>query len=163
MGLARVLVVPDVLATAMVAGFLTMYCMTIGGYLSHMVASGQTAALQRTYAPFRRRTHLRITYAPAMLAQAAIAAAATRLPTRRRLWPSSSPWSGGGNENGSSGAPARHSADPDRPMTLLIWRSCTRVLSGSHLVVSGRRHLGHRSRLRKASSPTSNPAAATAA
>ncbi|PHP52473.1 hypothetical protein [Actinomyces ruminis] len=69
----RVLVI---LTTAMVGGFLTMYCLTIGGYFSHMVRGGQIDELQRTYAPFRRRTGLKTTYAAAMLLQFFIAVAA---------------------------------------------------------------------------------------
>ncbi|MDU0348145.1 hypothetical protein [Actinomyces sp. MRS3W] len=65
-----------VLTTTMVAGFLTMYCLTIGGYFSHMVRTAQIEDLQRTYAPFRRRTHLKTIYAAAMLVQFFIAVAA---------------------------------------------------------------------------------------
>ncbi|WP_136193353.1 hypothetical protein [Actinomyces procaprae] len=78
MTVALVLQVLAVLTTAMVAGFLTMYCLTIGCYFSHMVRTEQVNELQRSYAPFRRRTHLKTTYAAAMLLQffAAVAALA---------------------------------------------------------------------------------------
>ncbi|WP_233188161.1 hypothetical protein [Actinomyces qiguomingii] len=64
------------LATAMIAGFLVMYCLTIGGFFSHMVRTGRIEELQRHYAPFRRRTHLKTVYAAAMLIQFLTAAAA---------------------------------------------------------------------------------------
>lgn len=69
MSIALALHLLAALATAMVAGFLVMYCLTIGGFFSHMVRTGQIEALQRHYAPFRRRTHLKTTYAAAMLLQ----------------------------------------------------------------------------------------------
>ena len=37
-----ILIACDVLATAMIAGFLTMYCLTIGGYFTFMARTGAT-------------------------------------------------------------------------------------------------------------------------
>ena len=73
MPLSTTLLVCDVLATGMVAGFLTMYCLTIGGYFTFMVRTGKAEELQRTYPEFRRRTHLKPVYGSAMLLQFLIA------------------------------------------------------------------------------------------
>ena len=71
-----VLLACDVLATGMIAGFLTMYCLTIGGYFTFMARTGRLDELQRTYPDFRRRTRLRPVYGLAMLMQLLIAIAA---------------------------------------------------------------------------------------
>ena len=42
-----VLLACDVLATGMIAGFLTMYCLTIGGYFTFMARTGHLDELQR--------------------------------------------------------------------------------------------------------------------
>lgn len=73
MPLSTTLLVCDVLATGMVAGFLTMYCLTIGGYFTFMVRTGKAEELQRTYPEFRRRTHLKPVYGSAMLLQLLVA------------------------------------------------------------------------------------------
>ena len=71
-----VLLACDVLATGMIAGFLAMYCLTIGGYFTFMARTGRLDELQRTYPDFRRRTRLRPVYGLAMLMQLLIAIAA---------------------------------------------------------------------------------------
>ena len=68
-----ILIACDVLATAMIAGFLTMYCLTIGGYFTFMVRTGRIDEFQRSYPVFRRRTRLKLVYALAMLLQFVIA------------------------------------------------------------------------------------------
>ena len=76
MPLSTTLLVCDVLATGMVAGFLTMYCLTIGGYFTFMARTGRIGEFQRSYPLFRRRTRLKRVYALAMLLQFLIALAA---------------------------------------------------------------------------------------
>ena len=73
MPLSTTLLVCDVLATGMVAGFLTMYCLTIGSYFTFMVHTGRAEELQRTYPEFRRRTHLKPVYGLTMLLQLLVA------------------------------------------------------------------------------------------
>ena len=68
-----ILIACDVLATAMIAGFLTMYCLTIGGYFTFMARTGRIGEFQRSYPLFRRRTRLKRVYALAMLLQFLIA------------------------------------------------------------------------------------------
>ena len=71
-----ILIACDVLATAMIAGFLTMYCLTIGGYFTFMARTGRIGEFQRSYPLFRRRTRLKRVYALAMLLQFLVALAA---------------------------------------------------------------------------------------
>ena len=73
MSLATILLACDVLATGMIAGFLAMYCLTIGRYFTFMVRTGQADVLQRTYSEFRRRTRLKPVYDLIMLLQLLIA------------------------------------------------------------------------------------------
>ena len=73
---STILIVCDVIATAMIAGFLTMYCLTIGGYFTFMARTGRIGELQGSYPLFRRRTRLKRVYALAMLLQFLIALAA---------------------------------------------------------------------------------------
>ena len=73
MSLATILLACDVLATGMIAGFLAMYCLTIGSYFTFMVRTGRADELQRTYPVFRRRTHLKPVYGLTMLLQLLIA------------------------------------------------------------------------------------------
>ena len=68
-----ILIACDVLATAMIAGFLTMYCLTIGGYFTFMARTGRIGELQGSYPLFRRRTRLKRVYALAMLLQFVVA------------------------------------------------------------------------------------------
>lgn len=70
---STILIVCDVIATAMIAGFLTMYCLTIGGYFTFMARTGRIGELQGSYPLFRRRTRLKRVYALAMLLQFLIA------------------------------------------------------------------------------------------
>ena len=62
-----ILIAFDVHATAMIAGFLTMYCLTIGGYFTFMARTGRIGEFQSSYPLFRRRTRLKRVYALAML------------------------------------------------------------------------------------------------
>jgi len=73
---STILIVCDVIATAMIAGFLTMYCLTIGGYFTFMARTGRIGELQGSYPLFRRRTRLKRVYALAMLLQFLVALAA---------------------------------------------------------------------------------------
>ncbi|AWE41483.1 MULTISPECIES: hypothetical protein [unclassified Actinobaculum] len=61
------------LTTAMIAGFLVSYCVTLGGWFTHMTGSGRARTAQEYYTPFRVASHLKQRYGAWMLLQPLLA------------------------------------------------------------------------------------------
>ncbi len=73
MTLASIVLAVASLSTAMIAGFLVSYCVTLGGWFTHMTGSGRARIAQEYYTPFRVASHLKQRYDAWMLFQPLLA------------------------------------------------------------------------------------------
>lgn len=65
----------NIVLSAIMAGFMVSYTITLGGYFSYMVKMARLRELQATYAPFRAVTHAKAQYGVWVMLQFALALA----------------------------------------------------------------------------------------